>query len=62
MPYRIEQFKCIECNKEQEQLVNNTDGEAEEPCEFCGAESQDLERIMSTSVHGRHISWSKWTV
>lgn len=62
MAFRIEQFKCKECNEEQEQMITNGDGEAEDPCKFCEAKAESLERIMSTSVHGRHVSWSKWSV
>jgi translation initiation factor 2 beta subunit (eIF-2beta)/eIF-5 len=58
----MQEFKCQECEEQQEQLITNKEKKAEEKCSKCGADSNKLLPIIGNPLHARHVSWSKWSV
>lgn len=62
MAFKLYEFKCKTCEALQEQLVENTDGKAEEPCVKCNAPATDLFPELTNPKHSTHISWSLWKV
>ena len=57
-------FKCIECDTVQDQIVTKTDDDpiAEDPCKKCQAAPEKLKSIIGVGAPYKHISWSKWKV
>lgn len=62
MAYMLIEFTCKDCTKVQEQFITNKNQKAEDPCKVCGAEPKKLKANISNSAHGKHVTWSKWSV
>lgn len=62
--YKIYQFKCKLCQTEQEQMVSNTKGKAEDPCKQCGAEAKELKNVIANPANGtgKNVTWGKWAI
>jgi putative FmdB family regulatory protein len=59
MAFKLDDYKCLNCENISEFLVEVSEDESSEICPYCG--SRQLEKQISVSSNRTgHSSWAKW--